>query len=165
MKAALVARSHECGLSPSDFVREALTGALGTGRAINPSPRLHDLGGRARLSLRMRRADVEVTRQAAREAGLATGDFIAALVLQHSGPGDAAPAATLASLTASCAELASLSRNLHDLTQLLRQGSIRAAQEYRQMLDTLDGDVRAHLELATTVVAQLRPLIRLAPST
>ena len=63
----------------------------------------------------------------------------------------------LAALNASCAELATLSRNLHDLTALLRQGEVRAAQEYRRMFDTLGDDVRAHLRLAAGTLSELRP--------
>jgi hypothetical protein len=40
---------------------------------------------------------------------------------------------------------------------LLRQGSVRAAQEYRDMLDTVADDVREHLTLASSVLADLRP--------
>ena len=40
---------------------------------------------------------------------------------------------------------------------LLRQGNVRAAQEYRERLDTLAGDVRNHLSLASRVLADLRP--------
>jgi hypothetical protein len=43
---------------------------------------------------------------------------------------------------------------------LLRQGSGRAAQEYREMLDSLTAKVHAHLAIATDVVAALQPLIR-----
>ncbi len=63
----------------------------------------------------------------------------------------------LAALTASSAELSTLSRNIHHLTVLLRQGEVRAAQEYRRVLDTLSDDVRAHLSLAASVLAELRP--------
>ena len=43
------------------------------------------------------------------------------------------------------------------LTSLLRQGNVRAAQEYRVRLDMLAGDVRNHLSLASRVLADLRP--------
>jgi hypothetical protein len=50
-----------------------------------------------------------------------------------------------------------LSRNLHRLTSLLREGQVRAALEYRQMLVTLEGVVRAHLRIASGALAELRP--------
>ena len=40
----------------------------------------------------------------------------------------------LAALIASSAELSTLSRNIHHLTSLLRQGNVRPALEYREML-------------------------------
>ena len=63
----------------------------------------------------------------------------------------------LAALIASGAEISTLSRNIHHLTSLLRQGAFRAAQEYRPMLDTLADDLRGHLELAAGALAELRP--------
>ena len=57
-----------------------------------------------------------------------------------------------------------LSRNLHRLTSLLRQGSVRAAQEYREMLDTVADDVREHLTLASAALADLRPRHSSAPA-
>ena len=43
----------------------------------------------------------------------------------------------LATLITSSAELSTLSRNIHHLASLLREGNVRAAQEYLEMLDTL----------------------------
>ena len=63
----------------------------------------------------------------------------------------------LAALIASSAELSTLSRNIHQLTALLRHGDVQAAQPYRDTLDTLAGDVRAHLMLASRVLAELQP--------
>ena len=54
-------------------------------------------------------------------------------------------------------ELSTLSRNIHHLTSLLREGNVRPAMEYREMLDTLAGDVHVHLTLAASVLADLRP--------
>ena len=165
LKAVLVARAQQRGVSPSDFVRAALVAALGPGgvpeRAAAPSAR--GSPGRVRLSLRMQRCDSEAVSRAAREAGMATGDFVAGLVVNAPVLArSTGPSAHLAALTGSCAELATLSRNLHQLATLLRQGSSRAAREYREMLDSVDADVHAHLVLATSVVADLQPLIRLS---
>ncbi len=71
--------------------------------------------------------------------------------------GGASRDAHVAALIASSAELSTLSRDIHHLTSLLRQGNVRAAQEYRERLDTLAGDVRSHLSLAAGVLAELRP--------
>jgi hypothetical protein len=109
----------------------------------------------------MQRDDAEAVRRAARSAGLSAGDLVATLVskVPALGTGDG-PHARVSALTQSCDELAVLSRSLRSLATLLREGSTRAAQEYRQTLDVLDGDVRAHLALASSVVAEVRPLVR-----
>jgi hypothetical protein len=89
---------------------------------------------------------------------MSTGDYVAGLVLgvpvlsaggnrpQH-----------IEALVASNAELSSLSRNVRELSDVLRHADVDAARQYRQMLDTLAADVRGHLELAAGVLAQLRP--------
>ena len=46
------------------------------------------------------------------------------------------------------------------LTALLRQANVEPARPYREMLDTLAGDVRRHLELAARVLADLQPQSR-----
>ena len=58
-------------------------------------------------------------------------------------------------MIASIAELSALTRNIHHLTSLLRVSAVRAAQEYRAMLDTLAGAVRGHLSLASSALADL----------
>ena len=65
----------------------------------------------------------------------------------------------LAALIASNAELSTLSRNIHRLTALLRQVNVEPARQYREMLDTLAGDVRSHLTLVAGILADLRPRI------
>jgi hypothetical protein len=72
----------------------------------------------------------------------------------------------IAALMASCAELSTLSRNVHRLTALLRQANVEPARPYREMLDTLAGDVRRHLDLAARALVDLQPQSRSArPST
>ena len=162
MKAALVARAQARGLSPSDFVRSSVADALGQpwdgeGAPAQPSAAA-STADRVRLSLRMSRTEVQATMTAARAAGMPVGAYVAGLVAGVPVLSNAAGRdAHIAALTASNAELSTLSRNLHDLTSLLRRGSVRAAQEYREMLDTVAQDVRGHLTLASAVLADLRP--------
>ena len=68
----------------------------------------------------------------------------------------------IATLVASSAELSTLSRNIHHLTSLLREGNVKQALVYRDLLDTLAGDVRGHLVLAARVLSDLRPRARSA---
>ena len=162
LKAPLFERAHARGVSPSGLVRDALIEALGR----TEPPSLDHVAARAsllmedrvRLSLRMSREEASATLAAARQARLAPGAFVAGLVAGVPALlGGASREAHIAALIASSAELSTLSRDIHQLTSLLRQGNVRAAQEYRERLDTLAGDVRSHLSLAAGVLADLRP--------
>jgi hypothetical protein len=160
LKTALVERARSLGLTPSNFVRELLVASL-QGATSSPASRPSapcDPPNRTRLCLRMTRDEARATLDGARSAGASPGAFVAGLVAnvpvlaRGSSRGE-----LIALLTAANAELAALSRNLHHLATLLRQGAWRAADEYRPMLDTLSGDVRAHLESATRALRDLQP--------
>ena len=162
LKATLCERAQASGMLPSAVVRKALADALGQPAAPavlrTPFARHDQDAGRARLSLRMTRAQSAAVIEAARRAGMSPGDYVANLVAGVPALlGGARRAEHVAALIASCAEMSSLSRDVHHLNLLLREGSSRAAQEYRVMLDTLANDVREHLRLASTVLAELRP--------
>ena len=162
LKASLFEQARARGVSPSGLVRDALIDALGRTESSSPD---HVAAGapapmadRVRLSLRMSREEASATLTAARQAGLAPGTFVAGLVAGVPALlGGASRDAHIAALIASSAELSTLSRDIRHLTSLLRQGNVRAAQEYRERLDTLAGDVRNHLSLASRVLADLRP--------
>ena len=160
LKAAVVDRALAVGVSPSDWIRSTLSKALG---AVDPGPSLvpqaaQARGDRVRLFLRMSSQDALATAAAARAASLPIGSFVAGLVsripvvqrgIDRSGH--------VSALIRSCAELAILSRSINRLVDLLRHGLVGEAIEYRQMLDTLHGDVRRHLKLASEALADLRP--------
>jgi len=109
-------------------------------------------------SIRFTAAEAEQLAIGARAAGLSRGAYLAGLIanvpvlVQGASRSD-----HLAALIASNAEMAALARNMRHLTSLLRQGESRAAREYREMLDTLAGDVRKHLVQASGVLANLQP--------
>ena len=94
----------------------------------------------------------------AREAGRSRGAYLAGLVANvpvlSTGGGRAEH---ITNLTASNAELSTLSRSIHRPTALLRQANVEPARQYREMLDTLAGEVRDHLTLAASVLGELRP--------
>ena len=162
LKAVLFEQARARGVSPSELVRNALANAFGRAEATDVD-RIEasvdsSIDDRVRLSLRMRRADAGATLAAARRAGLTAGAFVAGLVADvpvlSAGSGRAE---YIAALIASSGALSTLSRDIRHLTRLLREGNVRAALEYRDMLGTLDGDVRRHLMLASGVLADLRP--------
>lgn len=164
LRTALVARAHAQRLSVSALVRAALERELGLvdapTEAASATRAATSPGAIVKLSIRLTSAEAERLDTSSRQAGLSRGAFLAGLLVNVpvlSGGGAGSRIDCLAALTASSAELSTLSRNINHLTALLRQGQVRAAQEYRRMLDTLGDDVRAHLSLAASVLADLRP--------
>jgi hypothetical protein len=116
-------------------------------------------GATVKLSIRLAHAEAEQLAAGARHAGLSRGAFIAGLLanVPALSGGTGSRLDCLAALSASNAELSTLNRNVHHLAMLLSHGEVSAAQAYRRMLDTLGDDVRAHLSLAASVLADLRP--------
>jgi hypothetical protein len=168
LKAALVARAQTQRLSVSTLVRAAVARDLGLAAVAAPS----ETAGRAartssaacvKLSIRMTPEEAERLAAGARAAGLSRGAYLAGLIADIPVLATGATRAEhLATLVASCAELSTLSRNIHHLTILLHHGEFGPARAYREMLDTLAGDVRGHLMLAAGVLADLQPRRRSA---
>ncbi len=162
LRTLLMARAHLLGVSPSELVRKALADELGrsAGNLNNSSDMRTEgrSGDRVRLCLRMGREESAATLAAAKRAGLSPGRYVAHLVAGVPAILEGRRHADhVAKLTASNAELSTLSRNIHHLTHLLRQGDVVPALAYRDMLNTLDGDIRRHLVLAAGALAELRP--------
>jgi hypothetical protein len=169
LKAALVARATAERVSVSVLVRAAVARDLGLvegqgGRAdalAQAAPRSN-----LKLSIRMTALEAEQLANGARAAGLSRGAYLAGLVAkvpvlqQGESRGE-----HIARLVASTAEMSTLSRSIHRLVALLRQANVEAARPYLNMLKTLDGDVRRHLEMASQVLADLQPHHRRAPLT
>jgi hypothetical protein len=162
LKAALVACAAQRRATVSVVVRTAVArelGLEGEGRAMtsNEESGAADAVGWVKLSIRMRQSEAGRLDAGARAAGLSRGAYLAGLVdhvpvlLTGSRP------EYIAALIASCAELSTLSRNVHQLTALLRAGDVQQALLYRDLLDTLADDVRTHLRLAAQALADLRP--------
>ena len=168
LKAALVARAQAQRVSVSLLVRGAVARELGLAEVAAPHREAASTGSASsasnvKLSIRLTPAEAERLAAGARAAGLSRGAYLAGLIADV--PVLSAGASRtdhLATLIASSAELSTLSRNIHHLTSLLREGNVRPALEYREMLDTLAGDVHGHLTLASSVLADLRPRSRSA---
>ena len=163
LKAALVARAQADRVSVSVLVRCAVARELGLGAPVEsgsvPSTNNATVSQTAvKLSIRLSHAEAERFAAGARDAGVSRGAYLAGLVADvpifTSG---ANRAEHLGALVRSGAEMSTLSRNIHHLIDLLNRGQMRAAHEYRDMLNTLEGDIRAHLKLASGTLADLRP--------
>jgi hypothetical protein len=171
LKAGLVARAQAERVSVSVLVRGAVARDLGLA-ADGEASRMDALTAApasapsVKLSIRMTTEEARQLATGARAAGLSRGAYLAGLIanvpVRSAGGGRAEHIATL---MASCAEVSTLSRNLHRLTALLRQANVEPARPYREMLDTLAGDVRRHLELAARLLAELQPQGRSARTT
>jgi hypothetical protein len=163
LKAALVARAAAERVDVSVVVRRAVERevavAAATSESAGESHNPHAAGSTVKLSIRLTSAEAAQLAAGAARAGLSRNAYVAGLLAEVPllMTGSASRPDLLAALNASCAELSTLTRNLHHLTTLLRQGQVRAAMEYRQMLDTLGGDVREHLAMAAGLLAELRP--------
>lgn len=163
LKASLVACAVERRVSVSVVVRGAVVHELGLEPEGGVAPQSYPTGSAAdaeawiKLSIRMRRTEADRLDAGARAAKLSRGAYLAGLVdgvpvlLSRGGRPE-----YITALTASCAELSTLSRNVHQLTSLLRVGDVQQALAYRDLLDNLTGEVRTHLRVAAQVLAGLR---------
>jgi hypothetical protein len=164
LRAALTARAASRGVTESDVLRSALDAVLGSDArsATIVQPGQNDDPARTgivKLSVRLTVLAAHHLDRNARAAGLSRGTYLTQLI-------DGAPpvtastdrAAGTAALSASSTELALLSRDIHHLTQLLSRGAVEAARQYRERLEHLDADVRAHLDRAAFVLADLSPV-------
>lgn len=161
LKASLVTCAAQRRASISAVVRAAVArelGLEGEGSSSLPDDASEDGdgGGWTKLSIRMPRGEAERLDAGARAARLSRGAYLAGLV-------DRVPvllagdrAEHIAALTASCAELSTLSRNVRHLTALLSAGDVQQAMVYRNLLDELADDVRKHLRLAAQTLASRR---------
>src|ERR1700704_378702 len=162
LKAALIERAGQRRVAVSVVVRDAVAHALeGAARTKGgPTPgacQSNRCSQVIRVSLRMTREEVSRLDAATQQAGLSRTAFLVGLldgirVLSSGGRAD-----HLAALIASNENVSTLSRNINHLVRLLRESSVRATQEYREMLLTLNDEVRRHLASASSVLAELRP--------
>jgi hypothetical protein len=158
IRSAVLACAATKGVTVSELVRDILAREtqIGADAVPTPSAGISARERSIRVSLRMDCREAAVVRASARHAALPLGAYVSALVARSSSPDGWVPrAGAVADLAASCAALATLARDIRHLTQLLGQGQVQAAQEYRRLLDDIEGDVRRHLQLASEVVADL----------
>ena len=162
LRAALTARAAAEVMTESDVLRSAFAATLGpTAQAACASSaevtaRRSGRRSVAKLSVRVTHLAASRLDQNARTAGMSRGAYLTRLIEGAATVVTASDRSALAkALSQSAEELAVLSRDIHHLTALLRQGSVRAAHEYRSRLENLDADVRTHLERSGKVLAAL----------
>lgn len=163
LKAALVARAQAQRVSVSELVRSAVARDLGLSM-VEGEPRSVEVpqgaecASSVKLSIRMTAEEAAQLAAGARAAGLSRGAYLAGLVAHVPVFTDGVSRVEhIAALCESTAELATLSRNLHLLSTQLRRGEDESTRPQRLMLDTLARDVRQHLDLASSALADLQP--------
>ncbi|WP_439609356.1 hypothetical protein [Hydrogenophaga sp.] len=163
LKAALVSCAQARRESVSVLVRRAVARELGQSESV---PQLVvDTGRfgashvpRVKLSIRLTTPEAKRLAVGAHTAQMSRDAYLAGLIT-------GVPALTtgasrteeIVELIKSNAQLSSLSRNIHTLSRLLYQGKQQQARVYRDLLDSLDRDVRRHLVNAAALMADLRP--------
>ena len=163
LRVALAARAGADGVTESDVLRSALVARLGADARVSmpaPSNIAAMLGrqSRAKLSVRLTHLAAHRLDQNSRAAGLSRGAYLTGLINGVAPVVTSSDRIALSSaLNHSAAELAVLGRDIRHLIQLLNTGSLEAARRYRQRFDTVDVDVRKHLELSARVLAELVP--------
>jgi hypothetical protein len=163
LKAALVAHAQARRESVSALVRRAVARELGQ---VDTLPQVvtgsEGVGAsrqsQVKLSIRLTTKEAEQLAAGSRAAGLSRGAYLAGLIAGIPAlTSGASRTELLSALTTSNSQLSSLSRNIHALTRLLTQSNVQKALVYRDMLDTLDGDIHRHLTQAAALMADLRP--------
>ena len=162
LKAALVEHARQQRVAVSVVVRDAVARALAvrttTEKGIEPTADRECRSSQVlKVSLRMTREEIARLDAAALEAGLSRSAFLVGLLDGVRILSSGGRAEHLAALVASNENVSTLSRNINHFVRLLGEGSVRGAQEYREMLRTLNDDVRSHLGLVSSVLADLRP--------
>jgi hypothetical protein len=160
LKAALVERARIDGISVSALVRGAVAARLGLGSvsgSMIPNALQAEEEGGVRLSVRLSPSQARSFEANAAEAGLSRGNYLAQLMADVQPLNAAERAALMDAIVASNETLSALNRNVRHLTELLGRGSVKAALEYRAMLDTLGGDVRRHLSFVGAGLQVLLP--------
>ncbi|MCK7494812.1 MAG: hypothetical protein MZW92_29640 [Comamonadaceae bacterium] len=118
LKAALVDRARRDRVSVSALVRAAVEAYLRRGpqASTSPGPTVATTG--VKISIRMTAGEAASLGEGARRAGLSRGAYLAALAVTPTGAVCAADGA--AALTASCAQLATLARDLRPVASAAR---------------------------------------------
>lgn len=150
-RAAAAAR----GATLAVFARQALIAALpADASTLLPRAEPHGTGGTVKLSVRLSHEDSSQLATQAAALGLSQARLVSLLIRRAELPMPAASrSADLAALRASTEQLAALSADLQQFMRLLRGGAGEAVQRYRQRIEAVDTDIRAHLDRASAFVA------------
>jgi len=137
------------------LAREALVEAIGRSSML-PEVIAAEFGQAeiVKLTLRLREPEAEALILNATGLGLSYGEYVGRLVRQTPLPMPAAERATdRAVLMASSDNLAALSVDLAAFMRLLRMGKSDEIEKYRRRIETVDLDIRRHLDRVSALIA------------
>jgi hypothetical protein len=137
------------------FARQALIAALpsNVGALLPHTEPRGEAGATIKLSVRLSPDDSAVLATQAVMLGLSQARLIALLIRRAELPRRSIERdADRATLRASTEQLAALSVDLQQFMRLLRHGSA-AVERYRQRIESVDTDIRAHLDRASAFLA------------
>ena len=139
-------------ITVAHLARQALVAAVGANEPTvapgsdSPTPCFST----AKVTLRMPQPYVDALIVNAVGLGLSYGEYVARLISSRPLPRPSAErGADRAALRASNDHLAVLSADLNAFMRLLRSGDSAGVEKYRQRIQTVDTDIRHHLNLAS----------------
>lgn len=150
------AAAHARDTTLSVFARQAVIAALPTeADGLLPRADLHgNLAGTIKLSVRLSPDDSVVLASQARMRGVSQARLVALLIRGAPLPGRSVERdADRGALLASNDKLAALSGDLNGFIRLIRSASGEQAQALRDRLEAADGQIRAHLDRASSFIA------------
>jgi len=154
---ALKAHAKARRLTVSELARLALATALDASpRALQPEATDEpgaEAGQSTKVTVRLRSGVAARLNARARACGLSRGSYLATLIDETPAP----PLAAVAALRASTDQLAAVSADQNELIRLLRDQRLPSEEELDEYTRRIVDGVRRHLDLASRVVAELRP--------
>jgi hypothetical protein len=154
---ALKAHAKARHLTVSDAARLAVATALEMSPldpAVGPSGEPDAAADQSiKLTVRLRRGVAARLAARARACGLSHGTYLTTLIDGTPAP----PLAVVAALNASTDQLAVVSADLNEVIRLFREQPMPSEEELDQLTQRIVEGVRRHLDLASRVVADLRP--------
>jgi len=154
LRAHAVAR----GMTTASVVRAAVVTLLDASGSLDESDRVVDSSDArtVKVTLRMSAAHAALIAYRARRVGVSQGAYVAGL-LDGQPPIQQAVnhGAAVAALADSTHRMAAISADIHALIRFVSQGSTAEAEKYRASFTSLSSDVRAHLDIASRLLAGL----------
>ena len=154
---AMRSAAAQRGVTVAHLARQALLSTIAASEPAaellgsdSPTPRFAS----AKLTLRLPQLHADALIVNAVGLGLSYGEYVARLVHGTPLPRPAAErAADRAALLASSDQLAALSVDLNAFMRLLRSADSAEVEKYRHRIETVDADIRDHLDLASKFMA------------